>query len=364
MDTDSGRGSRSEEQPPLAMVRRLHLDELRPGAGIAEDDWYETERLTGHITGRARSSSPGLEPRLQDAPAVVLGWRHTRAAPPPTVLGEVRRTLAWRRPRWHRPRFPMWAAKLRTWAEHRRSGAVGSGHPTASFAAAQTAQQRVGGHSGHAAAAIPRLELRHAAEPAARYTPRSPHRAIAAKRLVWRWGGGAIAAALTISGAAMGTARIVSAVGGGAAKRGHAGLVTGTPLRSSAFAPTAAALMQALSGVARDVRSSSSASHRISPPVRRRDASRHTSHPAGARSPVGAGGSAAHTTTAAPAAPTQSYTPVVASRQSSAGYRQSSTSGAVAPQHSAPSSSSSSSTSSPSKAALRSLINGAGRCGC
>ena len=343
------------------MVRRLHLDELGPGAGIAEDDWYETERLTGHITGRARSS-PGLEQRLQDAPAVVLDWRHAAATPPSTVLGEWRRAVASRRGRWQPPRFPLRAAKLRTWWEHRRSGAVDSAHSTASITAAQAAQQPVGGQVGGAAAAIPRLEFRHAAEPIARDTPRSLHRAIAAKRLVWRWGGGAIAAALAIAGAAVGTTWIVSAVGGGAAKPGHAGLVTGAPLRSSAFAPTAAALMQALSGVAHDVRGSSSASYRVSTRAPRRGASRHSSHPARARSPAGARSSAAHTTAAAPAAPTQSYTPVAASSQSSAGYRQSSTS-AAAPQHSAPSSSSSSSTS-PSKAALRSLITGPGRCSC
>lgn len=361
MDTDSGRGSRSEEQPPLAMVRRLHLDELGPGAGIAEDDWYETERLTGHITGRARSN-PGLEQRLQEAPAVVLDWRHTAATPPSTVLGEWRRALAWRRRRWQRPRFPLRGAKLRTWAEHRRSGAVGSAHPTASFTAAQTAQHPVGGHIADAAAGVPRLELRHAAEPAARDTPRSLHRAIAAKRPSWRWGSGAIAAAFAIGSVAAGTAGIVSAVGG-AAKPGQAGLVTGASLRSSAFAPTAGALMQALSGVAHDVRGSSSPSHHVPPPTRRRDATRHSSHALGARSPAGAGSSTAHTTAAVPAAPTQSYTPVAAHPETSAGYQQSSTSGAVAPQHSAPSSSSSNSTS-PSKATLRSLINGPGRCSC
>jgi hypothetical protein len=359
MDTDSGRGSRSEEQPPLAMVRRLHLDELGPGAGIAEDDWYETERLTGHITGRARSN-PGLEQRLQDAPTVVLDWRHTAATPPATVLGEWRRGLAWRRRRLQRPRFPLRAPKLRTWAEHRRSGAVGSAHSTASFTAAQTAEQPVGGHIAEASAGVPRLELRHASEPAARDTPRSLHRAIAAKRPSWRWGSGALAAALAIASAAAGTVGIVSAVTGGAAKPGQAGLAAGAPLRSSALAPTAAVLMQALSGVAHDVRGGSSASHRVPPLARRRDARRHSSHAPGARSPADAGSGMAHAT---PAAPTQSYTPVVASPQSSAGYRQSSTSGAVAPQHSAPSSSSSSSTS-PSKAALRSLINGAGQCSC
>ena len=63
------------------MVRRLHLDELGPGAGIAEDDWYETERLTGHITGRARSTSAADEPAVAPEATLVLDWRH----PDPTA---------------------------------------------------------------------------------------------------------------------------------------------------------------------------------------------------------------------------------------------------------------------------------------
>ena len=53
MDNDSGRGSRSDKPPPLATVRRLRLDEYSSRSGAAEDDWYETERLTGQITGRS-----------------------------------------------------------------------------------------------------------------------------------------------------------------------------------------------------------------------------------------------------------------------------------------------------------------------
>ena len=57
MDNDPGRGSRSNEPPKLATVRRLHLDDGEGSSATATEDWYETERLTGHITGRARSTS-------------------------------------------------------------------------------------------------------------------------------------------------------------------------------------------------------------------------------------------------------------------------------------------------------------------
>ena len=57
MDNDSGRRSRSDQPPPLATVRPLHLNDVAPDAGAAEDDWYETERLTGLLTGRARSAA-------------------------------------------------------------------------------------------------------------------------------------------------------------------------------------------------------------------------------------------------------------------------------------------------------------------
>lgn len=352
------------------MVRRLHLDELGPGAGIAEDDWYETERLTGHITGRARSN-PGLEQRLQDAPAVVLDWRHAREARPRTVLSKWRRAVASRRRPWQRPRFTLWISKLRRRARRGRPGAVGSAHSAASVTAAQTPQQAVSGHIADPTSAIPRLGLRHATEPAGRDTPRSFQAARAAKHRGWRWSSGAIAAALTIASAATGAVGIVSAVGGGAAKPGQTGVVAGASLRSSVLAPTDAALMRVLSGVALGVRRGSSPGHHVPPPARRRDAKRHSSHAPAARSAAGAGSVATHTTLAAPPAPTRSYTPVVASPHSSAGYRQSSTSGAVAPQHSAPSSSGSSSTSSssssstsPSKSTLRSLINGPGQCSC
>src|ERR1019366_2581343 len=98
---DRGREHRSNE-PQLATVRRLHLDDGDGSTTTATEEWYETERLTGQITGRARPATeewnePGRQPAKipgpprhappadppapeqdDDAP-IVLDWRHAPA---------------------------------------------------------------------------------------------------------------------------------------------------------------------------------------------------------------------------------------------------------------------------------------------
>ena len=92
MGNDSGRGSRSDEPPKLATVRRLHLDDGVGSRAAATDEWYETECLTGHITGGARNAPPTDAPAPNEA-AVVLDWRHAEATPPPTALKRLGRSL-------------------------------------------------------------------------------------------------------------------------------------------------------------------------------------------------------------------------------------------------------------------------------
>jgi hypothetical protein len=106
MGNDSGRGSRSDEPPQLANVRRLHLDDVEGPSATATEEWYETERLTGQITGGARSAAP-IDPPApsQDEAPVVLDWRHAAAVAPPTALERLR-TLAARRYRRHRRGIP------------------------------------------------------------------------------------------------------------------------------------------------------------------------------------------------------------------------------------------------------------------
>jgi hypothetical protein len=87
MDNESGSwGSRSNEPPKLATVRRLHLDDGEGSSATATEEWYETERLTGQITSRARSTSPTdrTAPSQNETP-MILDWRHTDATPPTTT---------------------------------------------------------------------------------------------------------------------------------------------------------------------------------------------------------------------------------------------------------------------------------------
>jgi hypothetical protein len=95
MDNDSGRGSRSDEPPPLATVRRL--DEHTSRSRIAEDDWYETERLTGQITGGARSTAVSDELATGREPTLVLDWRHADPGHAPIAPRRLRESLPRRR---------------------------------------------------------------------------------------------------------------------------------------------------------------------------------------------------------------------------------------------------------------------------
>src|SRR5664279_3154667 len=101
MGNDPGRGgSRSDEPPPLATVRQLHVDDADGSGVTATEEWYETERLTGHITGSAHSTAPVHRPApSQQGAPVVLDWRHAAPATPPTARERLGRTLAERRSR-------------------------------------------------------------------------------------------------------------------------------------------------------------------------------------------------------------------------------------------------------------------------
>ena len=93
MDNDSGRGSRSDEPPKLATVRRLHRDEAKGSSATATEEWYETERLTGHITGRRTPPIDQPSP-LRGEALEILDWRHAECPPPPTALQRLRQSLA------------------------------------------------------------------------------------------------------------------------------------------------------------------------------------------------------------------------------------------------------------------------------
>ena len=97
MDNDSGRGSRSDQPPPLATVRPLHFNGVAPDSGGADDDWYETERLTGQITGRARSAAATEGRMVAPVPSPALDWRHADPEPARSVGQRLRGGLDRRR---------------------------------------------------------------------------------------------------------------------------------------------------------------------------------------------------------------------------------------------------------------------------
>jgi hypothetical protein len=82
---DTG-GEDRRNEPPLATVWRLHVGDEEDSSADTEE-WYENERLSGHITGgapRVITTPDGSAPAQEDAPAV-LDWRYEPATSPPTV---------------------------------------------------------------------------------------------------------------------------------------------------------------------------------------------------------------------------------------------------------------------------------------
>ena len=97
MDDDTGSADRSHEPPPLAPVRQLRFGDGE-GFTAAGDEWYETERLTGQITGGAFTEPPvDRQPPGQDQGPVLLGWRNAQATPAPTALQRLGERLDRRR---------------------------------------------------------------------------------------------------------------------------------------------------------------------------------------------------------------------------------------------------------------------------
>ena len=94
-----GRGGWQDERPTRATVRHLYGDEAKGSGAITSDEWYETERLTGQITGRRDAPAIDQPAPLQSEALAVLDWRHADSAPALTVLQRLGRSLADRRHR-------------------------------------------------------------------------------------------------------------------------------------------------------------------------------------------------------------------------------------------------------------------------
>jgi hypothetical protein len=177
MTYHSGRGGRRSDEPPeLATVQPLHGGELDHSSATATDDWYETERLTGHITGGARPFAPTGRPATPDAgQRVVLDWRHAEPPPVPTILARLRGTLEGRLHRRHtRRQTPPW--QVNALARARACATRGAMFVASREASRGSASQHGEGaaEAGAAPPGPPRIGLRGDGDPSPRPTrPRS-----------------------------------------------------------------------------------------------------------------------------------------------------------------------------------------------
>jgi hypothetical protein len=227
MDNDSGRGSRSNEPPQLAAVRRLHLDADGSGA-TATEDWYETERLTGHITGGARPAAP-IEP---PAPARSetpegLDWRHAPAVPAPNALQRLGQGRAARRDR--RRKRELLARTRDADLSSRTSGVRQAVPVTESQAEPPTLPQEdepAPDVIGAAPSSGPRIGLRESADPA----PHRPRRRFApsTRDAHPRLRRGVIVSVVLLGVAAVSVAGIASLTSGTGARPHQVSLVAAT----------------------------------------------------------------------------------------------------------------------------------------
>ena len=89
--TGTGRGTGPDKRSVRGSVRSLFPPEAEGAGAIATEEWYETERLTGQITGRGRSLKTTASSALgHDEAPPVLDWRHADVLPAPTRLERIR----------------------------------------------------------------------------------------------------------------------------------------------------------------------------------------------------------------------------------------------------------------------------------
>ena len=240
MDNDSGRGSRSDQPPPRATVRSLHLNEVAPDAGAAEEDWYETERLTGQITGRTGSAAAtqnAVAPVLSSA----LDWRHADLEPGPSAAQRLRWSLDRRQGPRAALRLPLPSAE-RWLRRHRRATGTTAPASKPSEVPAVAAPEAVAHRNNPAR---PLLGFRQRSE---HQEPESG-RALGVRireqmpRLAWQRRPRAVAVTVV---AAVGTIGIVGLLNGSSPKAHHASVVTSSAGQASDFAAVTNALSTAV----------------------------------------------------------------------------------------------------------------------
>jgi hypothetical protein len=268
MDNDSGRGSRSDQPPPLATVRPLHLNEVAPDAGAAEDDWYETERLTGQITGRAGSAAATEGRAVAPVPSPALDWRYADPEPAPSAAQRLRRGLDRRRG----PRPALRLPSAERWLRrHRRATATRVAASLPSEVPVLAAPEAVADRNKPAR---PLLGFRHSSEhqdpelqPAlsARIREQIP-------RPAWRRSASIVAIVLVMVAAA--TIGIAAALEGSPAKPRRAAVAASGSRHTPDLGAAAKVLTAAVGVVEHEVRGIANAHHAV-----RARTARRTKHP-------------------------------------------------------------------------------------
>jgi hypothetical protein len=268
MDNDSGRESRSDQPPPLATVRPLHLNDVAPDLGAAEDDWYETERLTGQITGRARSAAATDGRVVAPVPSPALDWRHADPQPAPSAGQRLRGGLDRRRG----PRAALRLPNAERWLRrHRRATPtpVAAGKPPEVPALAAPAPIADRNNPPR-----PLLGFRHGSE---QQEP-EPGRALGVRireqmpRLAWQRRPSVVAAIVVV--AAVGTIGIARAING-APPKAHQATVVASSAGHADFALATNALSAAAGLVGHQLRGDAKPHHS----VRARRANRASQRP-------------------------------------------------------------------------------------
>jgi len=263
MGNDSGRGYRSDEPPQLGTVRRLHLDDVGGSNATSTEEWYETERLTGHIIGGVRNPPPIDPPASAPSPAphdspVLLDWRHAAPVAAPTVLERLGQTLAARRYRRRR--------RGTRDAEPSSARARGAAQRAALAAASQIESPRVAPHGDEPGAEKIRaaepndeqLGLRESADrapdrPKRWFAPSTNHRERGRRPQLRRL---AIASAVVLSVVAATVTAIVYRMNSSVAKPHQTGLVNSTSTPAAGFSTTASTVVAAAGRLERRIHAS------------------------------------------------------------------------------------------------------------
>jgi hypothetical protein len=321
MDNDSGRGSRSDQPPPRAAVRSLHLNEVAPDAGAVEDDWYETERLTGQITGRARGAA-ATEGAAAPVPSPALDWRHADPEPEPSGAQRLRRGLE----RQRGPRAALRLPSAERWLRrHRRATDTPAPASQPSEVPALAAPEAVAPRNDPAR---PLLGFRQRSE---HQEPESG-RALGVRireqmpRLAWQRRPSVVAVTVV---AAVGTIGIAAALNGSPPKAHQATVVAGSAGQASDFAAVTKALSAAVGLIGHQLRGgarphhsvrgrhANRASQRPSRRAQRHSAKRRTVAPAATPTPASTASSSGSSTTSSTSQSGTSQTASTASTQHS-----------------------------------------------